>query len=68
MSSRGVLCTLPRLPYGIFETGRPWLCSIEFWRTKTYGMDHVVGVDQLFIKRSHDSSISLIVAEVIDDF
>lgn len=65
---RGKLWKLLRLPYGIVEAGRQWLCVIEQWMLHEYEMELVFGVDQLFAKRGADSNIILIVAKVVDDF
>lgn len=65
---RGKIWKLPRLPYGIVEAGRQWLWAIEDWMMHKYGMERVLGVDQLFTKRLPDSRICLLVAKVVDDF
>lgn len=62
------LWMLLKLPYGIVEAGRQWLCAIENWMLSDYGMERVRGVDQLFVKRLPDTTIGLLVAKVVDDF
>lgn len=68
MRSRGVLWKLIRLPYGIVEKERQWLYFVKLWITKSNRMEHVTYVNHLFIKRSQESSIFLIVAKVVDNF
>lgn len=59
---------LLRLPYGIVEAGRQWLCAIEDWLTRKYNMNRVLGVEQLFYKKGEDGKINILVAKVVDDF
>lgn len=66
--ARGKIWRLLRLPYGIVEAGRQWLCAIEDWMINVYKMERVFGVDQLFIFRIPDGTIGLIAAKVVDDF
>lgn len=65
--SRGKMWKLLRLPYGIVESGRQWLCTIEDWMLNTHNMERVHGIDQLFILRRHDKSVVLLAAKVVDD-
>lgn len=65
---RGKIWKLLRLPYGIVEAGRQWLCSIESWMLKEYFMERVTGVEQLFVLRGAKGAINLLVAKVVDDF
>lgn len=65
---RGVLWRLLRLPYGIVEAGRQWLCCIEHWMIRVYRLVRVKSIDQLFIERGTDGKVVLIVAKVTDDF
>lgn len=65
---RGKMWRLLRLPYGIVEAGRQWLCAVEDWMLEKYNMQRVFGVDQLFARRRPDGNIVLLVAKVVDDF
>lgn len=66
--SRGNIWKLLRLPYGIVEAGRQWLCVIEDWMMNVYFMERVHGIDQLLVLKLPDGSIGLMVAKVVDDF
>lgn len=68
LCQKGMVWKLLRLPYGIVEAGRQWLCAVEQWMLEEYGLDKVPAVDQLFYKRGEDMRITLIVAKVVDDF
>lgn len=64
--SRGNIWKLLRLPYGIVQGGRQWLCSIEGWMLNNHNMERVHGIYQLFILRGHDKSNVLLAAKVVD--
>lgn len=59
---------LIKLPYGIFEAGRQWLCSIETRMLNTYEMERVQGMEKLFVKREKDGKVCLLVAKLVDEF
>lgn len=59
---------LQRLPYGIVEAGRQWLCAIETWMTSVYKTGRVPGVEQLFYKKGENGRLELLIAKVLDDF
>lgn len=59
---------LTRLPYGIVEAGRQWLCAVEHWMTNDYEMQRIDTVDQLFHKRGDNGDIVLFAAKFVDDF
>lgn len=68
MRRRVVLCKLLRLPYGFIEASRQYLCAMWYWITHSYGIDHVMGIDQLFQKGESNGGIHLIAAKVFDNF
>lgn len=65
---RTIIWKLMKLLYGIGEVGRQWLCAIGNWLIGIYGMYCVSGIDQLFVKRTPNGSILLLVAKVADEF
>jgi hypothetical protein len=65
-SPRNILWHLTRPAYGIVESGRLWQLAIEEWLTKQ-GFSHVNGLSQLFVLRSSDGHILLLLAKVVDD-
>lgn len=65
---RGILRKLICLPYGIVEAGIQWLCAVEQWFTKSLKLRHAPEVDQPCYKRREDSSVSMFVTKVVDDF
>lgn len=65
---RGKVWKLSRLPYGIVEAGRQWLCAIEQWMKECFLMNCVSGVDQLFVRRTEVGDIELLIAKFVDDF
>lgn len=67
-SPRGMLWKLLRLPYGIVEAGRQWLCAVEHWMTTEYKLAQVFGGVQLFCERDENGRITMLVAKVVDDF
>lgn len=56
------------LPYGIVEAERQWLCAIQISLLNTYEMERVLGIDQLFVKRTSHGAICRMMAKVVDDF
>lgn len=48
---RQVAWKLLRLPFGIIEAGRQWLCAIEDWMLQEFGAERTYGVEQLFHNR-----------------
>jgi Reverse transcriptase (RNA-dependent DNA polymerase) len=60
------LWRLTRPVYGIVESGRLWQLAIEEWLTKQ-GFSHVNGLSQLFVLRSSDGQILLLLAKVVDN-
>lgn len=65
---KGKIWKLSRLPYGIVEEGRQWLCAIENWMVESFDINRVFGDEQLFVRRGQDVKIQLIIAKVVDDF
>lgn len=65
---RMTLWKLLKRPYGIVEAGRQWQKMIEDWMLNTAGLERIVGLSQMFIKRNSSRLIILIVAKVTDDF
>lgn len=51
---RGQLRKLLRLPYGIVQAGRQWLCSVKQWMQNDYNLSQVFGGIQLFCERDQD--------------
>lgn len=66
--ARGIIYKFLRMPYGIFEAERQWLCVIEEWLLEKYGRELVPGIDQLLVLRSRDGLITLLVSKMADDF
>lgn len=62
------LWKLRRLPYGIVEAGRQWLCAVENWLLREYRVSRVSSMEQLFYKRGESGSVELLIAKVVDDF
>ena len=65
---RGVLWKLNKLPYGIADAGRQWQKKIESWMLEHVGLERVIGLSQLFLKRDAKGNVILLVAKVTDDF
>lgn len=55
-----------KLPYGIVEAWRDWMCATENWILKSYGMERVPGADQLFVCRGTNTAVILLVEKVVD--
>lgn len=56
------------MPYGIFEAGMQWLCTIQDWLLREYRAERVVGVEPLFYKRGEDGRTNLLIAKFLDNF
>lgn len=65
---RGILWKLLKLPYGIVEAGRQWQKTVESWMLNEAGLERVLGISQLFVKRDETGRIILLIAKVTDDF
>lgn len=65
---QGTFWKLHRLPYGIVEAGRQWVCVIEEWLLKIYGFRCVREAEKRFYKRGGESRIALLVAKVVEYF
>lgn len=65
---RGKLWKLTRLPYGIVDAGRQWLCAVKGWMKDDYKLAQVFGILQLFAEREEDGRICMLVVKVVDDF
>lgn len=65
---RGILWKLTKLPYGIVEAGRQWQKKVEYWMMTQGKLRRVFGISQLFIRRTEQGEIYILVANVTDDF
>ncbi len=68
MSKPGELLKLLKSAYGLVESGRLWQMTVEPWLLNTYGFETIPGLPQLFVLKSNNGSLQLIVAKVVDDF
>lgn len=58
---------LNRLPYGIVEAKRLWLCALETWLLDQNKLYTVSSMEQFHYKLEYDGMIELLVAEVVDN-
>jgi Reverse transcriptase (RNA-dependent DNA polymerase) len=65
-SSKHTLWRLTRPAYGLVESGRLWQLAIEEWLSDQ-SFTRIDGLPQLFLLRSKDGRILLILAKVVDD-
>lgn len=65
--NRGTIWKLVKLPYGITEAGRQWAKVFEGWLLSDANFERVFGVSQIFVKRSSDGGIVMLMAKVTDD-
>ena len=65
-TSRHILWKLLKPAYGIVESGRLWQLQVEAWMAGE-GINHVIGLPQLFIKYGESGLPILIIAKVVDD-
>lgn len=65
---RGILWKLLKLPYGISNAGRQWQKAVEQGMLTEAGLERILGLSQLFVRRSEDGSICLLIAKVTYDF
>lgn len=64
---RGIIWKLVKHPYGITEEGRQCAKVFEGWLLDVAGFERVFGVSQIFVKRTKNGDISMIIAKVTDD-
>lgn len=62
---RGSLWKLTNIPYGFTESGRQWALVFEDWLTSDGNLYNLSGVEQLFVRRDNNGSVTLF--KVTDD-
>lgn len=59
------LLKLIRLPYGIIEAGRQWLCAVEAWLIRTYTVSKLITVDKYFYKNGGGDIVEFLIVMVV---
>ncbi len=68
MSKPGELWKILKPAYGFVESGRLWQMTLEPWLLNTYRFEKILALPQLFVLKSNNRSLQMILAKVVYDF